>query len=52
MVFNNFNCNSINISKSGSVFIKLIGIIIGKKEAKNPEKRENIFKNIFENGDY
>jgi len=36
----------------GFAFIKLIEIIVGEKGAKNPEKKENIFENIFENGNY
>ena len=52
MVFGNPGCNNTNVFESGFAFIKLIEIIIGEKGAKNLGKRENIFKNIFENGNY
>ena len=52
MVFGNPGYNNTNIFESGSASIKPIGIIIGKKGAKNPGKGENIFKNTFKNRDY
>ena len=52
MVFGNLSCNSANVFELESAFIKLIKIMVGEKGAKNPGKRENIFENIFENGNY
>ena len=52
MVFNNPGCNNTNIFESGFAFIKLIEIIVGEKGVKNSGKKENIFKNIFENKNY
>ena len=52
MVFGNPGCNNTNIFESQSVFIKPIKIIVEKKGAKNPGKGENIFENIFKNGNY
>ena len=52
MVFGNPGYNNINVSKLGFAFIKPIKTMVGEKKAKNPGKGENIFENIFKNGDY
>ena len=52
MVSGNPGCNNANVFELGFAFIKPIGIIVGKKGAKNPGKKENIFKNIFKNRNY
>jgi len=52
LVFNNPGCNGADVFESESAFIKPIKIIVRKKGAKNLGKRENIFKNIFENKNY
>jgi len=52
LVFGNPGCNNADAFESGFVFIKPIKIIVRKKGAKKLGKRENVFKNIFENKNY